>query len=333
MGVAIEGAPGIGKTTVWRHAVERARARGYLVLIASPSEADAALAFSGLGDLFAGVDVELLDGLPDPQRRALLAALFLREASEAPFDLDALPRVHEVSGGNPLHVVALGAELRRVRAAVALSGSYRSRARSPTRSRGGLSACAPVSRHRCSRSRRSADPTLALLGAVVEGFDVGELETNLRADVLEISGDKVRFTHPLLASVRYASVPVPERRELHLRLAAVVDDTEQRALHLALGSEMPNDDIAGQIERAGDLPARRGAPDAAAELLEHAIRLTPIDRQAERWSRINRAAELHLAAGDFAPAGYSGQSIRSSSRPVRARSVCFAQPARSKSAR
>jgi AAA ATPase-like protein len=90
VGIAIEGAPGIGKTTVWRHALGSARERGYAVLEAAPSEADEALAFSGLGDLFDGFGDELFRRLPEPRRRALGAALFLSTPAEGPGDLDAL---------------------------------------------------------------------------------------------------------------------------------------------------------------------------------------------------------------------------------------------------
>ena len=92
VGIAIEGTPGIGKTTVWRHAVDASRLRGYRVLEATPSEPDAALAFSGLGDLFDGLADDRLARLPDPQRRALSAALFRSDAADAPVDLEALPR-------------------------------------------------------------------------------------------------------------------------------------------------------------------------------------------------------------------------------------------------
>src|SRR5205085_9785326 len=77
VGIALEGAPGIGKTTVWRDATERARVLGYRVLVAAPSEPDRTLAFAGVGDLFESLGDELFDRLPDPQRRALRAALFL----------------------------------------------------------------------------------------------------------------------------------------------------------------------------------------------------------------------------------------------------------------
>ncbi|HYB25163.1 MAG TPA: AAA family ATPase [Solirubrobacteraceae bacterium] len=45
-GLALEGAPGIGKTTLWRAAVASARRRGYRVVEAAPGEPDAVLAFA-----------------------------------------------------------------------------------------------------------------------------------------------------------------------------------------------------------------------------------------------------------------------------------------------
>ena len=47
------GEPGIGKTTVWAAVVDEAVARGYTVLTARPSEAEAELPFAVLTDVFA----------------------------------------------------------------------------------------------------------------------------------------------------------------------------------------------------------------------------------------------------------------------------------------
>jgi DNA-binding CsgD family transcriptional regulator len=405
VGVAFEGAPGIGKTTVWRHALEAARARGYHVMEAAPGEADAALAFSGLGDLFDGLGDELSGCLPEPQRRALGAALFLSAPPEAPDDLDALPRavlsvlralaadatvvlaiddeqwldrssarvlafalrrvrgericlllswrtgsdgplrpeiqrsfasgvdvialspldltaisrlltnrlarkiprraldrVHEISGGNPLYALALGVELARS------DGSLEDWRELPIpRSLGDAIA------QRLEHVRTGveaplfavaalAEPTVGVLGAALDGFDVEDLHGAVDAGVIELTGERVRFTHPLLASVHYASVPAEQRHELHLRLADAVADPEERAVHLALGTREPDEDVAGELERAAALSVRRGAPEAAAELLEHAIRLTPGDQDHARWTRTVTAAERHLDAGDFAAA-------------------------------
>ncbi|HEY2209653.1 MAG TPA: AAA family ATPase, partial [Gaiellaceae bacterium] len=81
--VAIVGEPGIGKTTLWQAAVERARAGGARVLIARPTESEARLAFAALADLLADVPDEFFAQLPEPQRVGLDAAL-LRAASARP---------------------------------------------------------------------------------------------------------------------------------------------------------------------------------------------------------------------------------------------------------
>src|SRR5579884_3953208 len=47
--LAISGPAGIGKTTVWRAGVERARSQGWRVLVAEAANREAALSFAGLG--------------------------------------------------------------------------------------------------------------------------------------------------------------------------------------------------------------------------------------------------------------------------------------------
>ncbi len=71
----VEGDPGIGKTTLWRAAVDTAERRGYRVLACCPAESESQLAYAGLGDLLAGVDAVHFEGLPGPQRAALDTAL------------------------------------------------------------------------------------------------------------------------------------------------------------------------------------------------------------------------------------------------------------------
>ena len=70
----MQGEAGIGKTTLWRAAVELARERSYQVLLA---RSEAGMPFVGLGDLFGARVPPLLDELPGPQRQALESALLL----------------------------------------------------------------------------------------------------------------------------------------------------------------------------------------------------------------------------------------------------------------
>lgn len=78
----LEGEPGIGKTTVWSEVVRRAEDRGYLVLAAQPARAESSLSLSGIGDVLEPIASEAFEGLPEPQRLALDAALLRAEPSD-----------------------------------------------------------------------------------------------------------------------------------------------------------------------------------------------------------------------------------------------------------
>jgi DNA-binding CsgD family transcriptional regulator/tetratricopeptide (TPR) repeat protein len=89
--LALTGPAGIGKTTVWREAVRRAEARGYLVLAARPAQTERAMSFSGLADLLAPVRQEAFDALVPVQRLALDVALLRAEAGPQPLPGRAAP--------------------------------------------------------------------------------------------------------------------------------------------------------------------------------------------------------------------------------------------------
>jgi DNA-binding CsgD family transcriptional regulator len=80
--LVFDGVAGIGKTAIWGTAVREARAGGIAVRVCRCGESDAALAFAGLGDLFDGLDAEVLSALPTIQRQALSAALLLSDEAE-----------------------------------------------------------------------------------------------------------------------------------------------------------------------------------------------------------------------------------------------------------
>ncbi len=73
--LVLEGKPGIGKTTLWREAGQRAQERGALVLSCRPSAAEAKLSFAAIADLLSPVEKASFATLPPPQRDALEVAL------------------------------------------------------------------------------------------------------------------------------------------------------------------------------------------------------------------------------------------------------------------
>ena len=82
----LEGEIGIGKTTLIQHGTELVRSRGYALLAARPVEAEVPFEFAALADLLDDVPPELIDALPEPQRRAIGVSV-LRDASpESPVD-------------------------------------------------------------------------------------------------------------------------------------------------------------------------------------------------------------------------------------------------------
>lgn len=422
--IALEGAPGIGKTTLWHQTVEEARRLGYAVRVTAPSPPDANIAFAGLGDLLDDLANLIVTELPEPQRRALSMALvvdpdtgtppdqrallrgalgilravaarspllvavddeqwldaptgrvlgfalprlrdaaigviitrrrdtagvlwaalvpeggqygLLRQTVEPldPAAIDALlasrlghrlprpvvRRIHAVSGGNPLYALAIAREMQ--------NGSGRG---------GDL----PIPRtltdaiaSRLSDVGQGADEpllavaaasraTIALVEAVTDGFTLADLDAAFAGEVIEIAGDEVRFTHPLLASTHYAAASAAQRRAMHRRLGEVVDDPQQRARHLALGAEATSRVTATAIEQGAVVAAGRGAPDIAAELLEEAARLTPADAGEVRHGRLIRAAELHETGGDPARSRALLQAVipELGSGPLRARAL------------
>jgi DNA-binding NarL/FixJ family response regulator len=77
------GDAGIGKTALWRAAVEQADSAGWRILIAEPTEAERALTFAGLGDLLSGVGAAELGRLEAPLRQALEVAT-VRQMPDGP---------------------------------------------------------------------------------------------------------------------------------------------------------------------------------------------------------------------------------------------------------
>ncbi|HXM55106.1 MAG TPA: AAA family ATPase, partial [Candidatus Dormibacteraeota bacterium] len=159
-----------------------------------------------------------------------------------------------------------------------------------------------------------AKPTVEGIRAVVGGDAPGLLERAEELELVEIHAGRVRFTHPLLASGIYAAASPAQQRAMHRRLANVVPDDEERARHLALAAMQEDAETIGALDHAAVQARARGAPAAAAELLELAI-----DLGADEPERMVQAAEHHFDAGDPARARALLEAVVPSQEPGPAR--------------
>ena len=404
--LVLEGEAGIGKSTLWRASLEEARAQGYRVLSARPAEAERALAFTGLGDLFEPVLGEVLPSLPPPRRHALQAVLLvegdgspvdpralgvavrtaleilaadgpplvlaiddvqwldpssegalafalrrtdvpltvllarrlaggiealavelafaegsverlrvgplsagaiqalLRDRLDRVFARPTLLRIHETSGGNPFYALELARALepdldptQPLPVPETLEELVAAR----------LAGLPEPTRHGLALVSTLAHPTVKLLGAAGVTYDA--LEPAVEARVIEVTDGVILFTHPLLASVLYQELSASERRRTHAALASVAVDRVERARHLALAAEGPDPEVVRALDEAVALALGRGGSSTAAELAEHAVRLTPAgDRHAEHRRTIV-AGRAHLAAGEVERARALGRAL------------------------
>ena len=392
--LVLEGEAGIGKTTLWLAAAERARECGVRVLSSRPAEAERGLAFAGIGDLVEGVLDDVLALLTPPRRHALEVALLVEEATEpvdpralglavrgvletraaegplavaiddvqwldrssadalsfalrrlerplvvllarrlapeidpsgleralAPdaverlevgplsvgaiqtllrerlervFTRPLLLRIHETSGGNPFYALelarALGSEVdptQPLPVPESLEGLLHARIDAlPEPARGALGLVSALGEADVRILRETGGGDAAL-------------EPALTAGVVEWSGSRIRFTHPLLASAVYRGLSVSARRHIHRALAEAVPDPVERTRHLARSADGPAAGIAAAADEAAERAAARGALAASVELREHALRLTPPEALEDVHRRTIAAARAYFATAD-----------------------------------
>jgi len=226
--------------------------------------------------------------------------LLLKERLSLTLVRPQLARLHEVTGGNPFFALELGRELQRT--------GLRLHVGQPLPVPGSLREL--LSRRLARLPAETADllVTVAALGratvaAVVaahtgEGEALEALEPAVREGVIVSEHGRLRFTHPLLASVCYEQASSRRRRAIHRALAGVVGDVVERARHLGLAATGPDMETAAILEAAATHTGARGAPGAAAELLEEARRLTPATAPHDRVRRGGDAGWYWFVAGD-----------------------------------
>ena len=166
-----------------------------------------------------------------------------------------------------------------------------------------------------------AAPTVELVAAATDTdaehvFEL--LEQAERDGIVGIEGHRLRFEHPMLARGVYAGAATAQRRAMHRRLAAIVDQPELHARHLALAARHGDHETLESLDTAAGLASERGAPAAAAELLDLAVALG--GNTAER--RIRLAGNC-FEAGDPARARGLLEEIIADAEPGPLRAVAL----------
>jgi DNA-binding CsgD family transcriptional regulator len=140
----------------------------------------------------------------------------------------------------------------------------------------------------------SPDLTTAVGGA--QGHDAESFVAAEQQGLVTVDKTGVRFAHPLIRSAVYHSAPFARRAAAHRALAAALpDQADRRAWHLAAAAVSPDEQVASLLEATADQARRRGGAAAAALALERAAELSP---RAE-----DRARRLVAAASDAVPSG------------------------------
>ncbi len=220
-----------------------------------------------------------------------LHTLFLDKLGRS-FPRPTMVRIAEFSGGNPFYALelarAIGDRSAESEAALpaTLAGLVRARiGRLQDGARNVLLAAACM-----------ADPTVDLLArATGTGVErtVELLEEPESHDIIRIDGNRVHFSHPLLARSVYTDAGPARRRKMHRALADVVTLPELKARHLGLATTRADQETLRALDEAADAALARGAPAAAAELIELAIGLG-----GDTSPRRIRAAQHRFQAGD-----------------------------------
>jgi DNA-binding CsgD family transcriptional regulator len=217
----------------------------------------------------------------------------LRERIGRSFPRPTMVRIEQVSGGNPFYALELARSIG-IGGATDLTSPLPGSVAQLVQARiEGV----PADVQRVLLAVAAlAEPTVELVQLVVcaDPADGDRLvEDAERTGLVRVDGHRVRFTHPLLATGVYASGTPAGRRAMHRRLAEVVSDLEERARHLALAAVRADNETISTLDRAAVRARSRGAPAAAAELVDLAVGLG-----ADTPERRILSAQHHFDAGD-----------------------------------
>ncbi len=135
------------------------------------------------------------------------------------------------------------------------------------------------------------------------GAGPGDLRAAEEARLVEVTGARVRFRHPLVRAAVYQEAPYAERLAVHAALADAMtgaDVADRRAWHRAAATTGPAEPVALALEETAEQARARNGYAAALAAFERSAQLSE-DRRAQA-RRLLRAAEAGLEAGRLAAA-------------------------------
>ena len=243
--------------------------------------------------------------------------------------LPALVNLHQLTGGNPMFLLELAG----------LPGAIESLA-------AGRPPGLPASLRHLLASRIGSLPPgardLLLVAALADGPSLpvilstardparapDDLSEAIAAQLLAAADERVFVTHPLVRSVIVSTADPADRQAAHTRLATAVERPEERARHLALSADGPDEVISADLEAAALAAAGRGACAVAADLGELAAALTPPGRPAAYQRRVVLAAAHRFDASEPARACLLLERVVDSAEPGPARAELLRRLAR-----
>jgi DNA-binding CsgD family transcriptional regulator len=241
---------------------------------------------------------------PDAVRRIELRPLGIRDLHTAvarrlsrPISRPTMGRIHAVSGGNPFYAIELARAIDD--GAPGVETSLPRTLADLVRTR--IGRLDPDVHEALLGASCLAKPTVELVSRATISDDdrlVDLLENAESKGIIAIDGNLISFAHPLLARGVYTEAAPARRRAMHRRLADIVDEPELRARHLALAATSGDHVTLRALDTAAESARSRGAPAAAAELIDLAIGLG-----GDTTQRRLHSALLHFDAGDQERAG------------------------------
>ncbi len=211
--------------------------------------------------------------------------------------LNAVVRLYDVTGGNPLALMELADDADILE---------------PVPFGGPLQVPASLARAFARRADRLSEATrIAMLAAAAAGddldlvsrachllgLDVVALDEAENAGLLRVGADGIAFRHTLVRSAVYSDAPPATRRAVHRALAEALpaNDTDRRAWHLGQAALGPDDGIAQTLATVAASARDRSAHAVAAGAFERAARLSSDD--VARAHRLVSAGESAWQAG------------------------------------